>query len=181
MNTTLFLQELKNYGLKNEIPNISQANAFFLRDLIQISGAKNMLEIGTANGYSSIHFALELAKNGGHLTTIEFSEKSFTDAQNNFQKAGVENITSLLGNALDIVPTLQETFDFVFIDGMKRRSLDFLQLAREKTHEKSIIVIDDVIKFREKMVGLFEYLEEKNIRHHILPIDGDDGICMIVR
>jgi len=42
-------------------------------------------------------------------------------------------------------------------------------------------VIDDVIKFREKMTGLFEYLEEKNIRHHILPIDEDDGICMIVR
>jgi len=181
MNTIQFLQELKAYGIQNEIPNISEKNAFFLRDIIKISGVKNMLEIGTANGYSSIHFALELAKNGGHITTIEFSENSHNQAKENFQKAKVANITPLLWNALDIVPTLEETFDFVFIDGMKRRSLDFLRLARGKTAEKSIIVIDDVVKFREKMVWLFEYLQENNIRFHILPIDDDDGICMIIR
>jgi len=181
MHIDHFLKELKTYGIQNEIPNISEKNALFLRDIIRISSAKNMLEIGTANGYSTIHFALELAKNNGHITTIEFSERSHNQAKENFLKAEVDNITPILWNALDIVPQLQDTFDIIFIDGMKRRTLDFLKLSREKTHEKSIIIIDDVILFWEKMVWLFEYLQENNIRHHILPIDQDDGICMIVR
>jgi predicted O-methyltransferase YrrM len=55
-----FLKELKAFGIANEVPNISEVNARFLRDLIKIKQVKNMLEIGTANGYSAIQFALEL-------------------------------------------------------------------------------------------------------------------------
>jgi predicted O-methyltransferase YrrM len=49
MNIDIFLQNLKKHGIENEIPNISEVNAIFLRDLIKIKKAKNMLEIGTAN------------------------------------------------------------------------------------------------------------------------------------
>ena len=92
-----------------------------------------MLEIGTANGYSAINFALELKNMGGKLTTIEFSKLSYDVALENFQKAQVsETINALNGNALDIIPALDETYDFVFIDGMKRRTKDFLELVRDK-------------------------------------------------
>lgn len=57
-----FLRALKVYGIENNIPNFSEENARYLRDLIQKIGAKNILEIGTANGYSSIHFADEMEK-----------------------------------------------------------------------------------------------------------------------
>jgi predicted O-methyltransferase YrrM len=141
-----------------------------------------MLEIGTANGYSAIQFALELRNTGGKITTIEFSTLSHGQAVQNFETAGVQDlIDSRLGNALDILPTLEETYDFVFIDGMKRRTKDFLELVWEKVPEGGIIIVDDVIKFREKMVGFWEYLEEKNIAYNIIPIDIDDGIVMIVK
>lgn len=182
MEINQFLKELKAYGIANEVPNISEVNARFLRDLIKIKQVKNMLEIGTANGYSAIQFALELRNTWGKITTIEFSTLSHGQAVQNFETAGVSNIIdSRLGNALDIIPVLTEIYDFVFIDGMKRRTKDFLELVWEKVPEGGIIIVDDVIKFREKMVGFWEYLEEKNISYNIIPIDIDDGIVMIVK
>lgn len=182
MNSDIFLQELKKHWLNNEIPNISEINAKFLRDLIKISKTQNMLEIGTANWYSAINFALELKKTWGKLTTIEFSKLSYDVALENFEKARVsEIINAINGNALDIIPSLKETYDFVFIDGMKRRTKDFLELVWDKVEKDGIIIIDDVIKFREKMIWFWEYLEDNKIAYNIIPIDIDDGIVMIVK
>lgn len=183
MNRKQFIKELRQYGIDNTVPNISDVNAHFLVDLLKITGSKNMLEIWTANGFSAINFADYLETVNGHVTTIDFSPKSFEEAQINFKNAGIsEYITSILGNALDEIPKLPDnSFDFVFIDGMMRRSVDFLQLCWPKTKTWSVIIIDDVIKFKEKMVWLWEYLEENNIRYNILPIDEDDGIMMIIK
>lgn len=182
MRLTPFLQNLKFHGIKNHIPNITIENALFLQDLITLTHTKSLLEIGTANGFSTLCFAQAIIPNNWHITTIEFSQKSYDEAQENFKNSGYkEIITSLLGNALDIIPTLKENFDFVFIDGMKRRSLDFFLLTWEKVSPNGVIIIDDVIKFRHKMKDLFTHLQEQNITFHILPIDWDDGICMIVK
>ena len=183
MDLELFLQELAFYGEKNKIPNISMKNAFFLRDILRITSAKNALEIGAANGFSALHFALELQKNDWKLMSIEFSSHAYTMAQENIQKTELSHIIELVyGNALDILPTLKNSFyDFVFIDGMKRRTKDFLELVWDKVRPSWVIVIDDVIKFEHKMLGLEDFLKEKQIIYHILPIDGDDGIMMIVK
>lgn len=182
MNRDIFLDELKKHGLKNEIPNISKVNAQFLKDLIYIKKAKNILEIWTANWFSTIHLALATQPFSWKVTTIEFSEKSRNDALENFKKAEVENhIVSYLWNALDIIPTLKEKYDFIFIDGMKKRSLDFYLLCEKKAKKWAIIIIDDVIKFRHKMENLYTYFEENNISHTIIPIDGDDWILMTIK
>ena len=70
MDREKFLFDLKEYWVQNEIPNISMTNAKFLRDLINIWNVKNMLEIWTANGFSTINFAIELEKNNLKITTI---------------------------------------------------------------------------------------------------------------
>ena len=62
MNRGDFLNKLKTYGEENNIPNISLDNARFLRELIRNNNTKHLLEIGSANGYSTIHFADELEK-----------------------------------------------------------------------------------------------------------------------
>lgn len=182
MDREEFLQKLRIYGKANDIPNITETNARFLRDLIKIQGTKNMLEIGTANGLSAICFWVELEKNKGKLTTIEFSENAHKNACENIKQVWLEDTVGLVfGNALDEIPKLKESFDFVFIDGMKRRTVDFLELVWDKVKGSWIIVIDDVIKFRDKMLGLYEYLEDNNIVFNIIPIDGDDGIMMIIK
>ena len=183
MNRIQFLEDLRKFWEENSVPNISRANARFLRDLIMISGAKNMLEIGTANGLSSICCGIEIEKNKGHILTIDFSPKSHEEAKKNIVSVWLEEtIKAVFWNALDIIPTLSNnSYDFVFIDGMMRRSKDFLELSLPKAKTWAIIIIDDVIKFRDKMVGLWEFLEEHNITYNVLPIDWDDGIMMIVK
>jgi predicted O-methyltransferase YrrM len=177
-----FIKNLRLYGLKNDIPNITDLNARFLRDLIKIKWVKNMLEIGTANGFSAIQFGFELEKTGWKLMTIDFSEKSYLEATDNIKEIGLDDIITLVyGNALHEIPKLWEVFDFVFIDGMKRRTVDFLDGVWNSVEEKGIIIIDDVIKFGDKMVWLYEYLDKNNIIFHVIPIDGDDGIMMIVK
>jgi len=175
-----FLEKLKKHGLENDIPNISIENAVFLRKIIRDKNIKNILEIGTANGFSSINFAFEMKGRGWKITTIDFSEKSHNEAKQNFLDAWVTDmITPLFGNALDILPTLTEKYDFIFIDGMKRRTKDFLELTYNKLIQGWTIIIDDVIKFKEKMVWLYEYLEEKSIPYEVIQIDSDDGIILI--
>lgn len=182
MNVNIFLNELKKYGEKNDIPNISKVNATFLKDLIHIKKAKNILEVWTANGFSTINLALATLPFWWKVTTIEFSEKSRNDALENFKKAKVDShIISYLWNALDIIPTLTEKYDFIFIDGMKKRSLDFYLLCIKKAKKWTIIIIDDVIKFRHKMENLYTYFEENKIPHNIIPIDEDDGILMTIK
>ena len=183
MDRTQLLLELREYGRINEVPNITDVNAHFLCDLLKISGAKNMLEIGTANGYSAICFGDILEQQSGKLTSIEFSELSHNLAHENIARAQLEQTTQLiLGNALDEIPKLPDnSFDFIFIDGMKRRSKDFLELCLPKCQTGGIIILDDVIKFKDKMVGLDEYLEKNNLRYNILPIDEDDGVMMMIK
>lgn len=183
MDRIEFLKNLRIYGIKNTVPNISDINAKFLVDLIKISKTKNMLEIWTANWFSWINFWIELEKVWWKLLSIDFSPKSHLEALENIKEVWLEKTISLiLWNALDEIPKLEnDSFDFIFIDWMMRRSKDFLELSWPKLKQNWIIIIDDVIKFREKMVWLREYLEDNNIRFNVLPIDVDDWVMMIIK
>ena len=99
--------------------------------MIHIGGVKNLLEIGTANGFSTIHLCLALRENGGHLTSIDYSLPSYNEAVENIQKTEMDDIATLIfGNALVELPKLPtESFDMIFIDGQKKRTIDFFQLA----------------------------------------------------
>lgn len=89
----------------------------------------------------------------------------------------LDTINAINWNALDEIPKLWEKFDFVFIDWMKERTVDFLRLSWDKVESGWIIIVDDVIKFRDKMVWFWEFLEENNIIYNIIPIDIDDLNC----
>jgi len=181
-NRKEYIKNLREYGIKNDIPNITDANALFLRNLIKLQKTKNMLEIGSANWFSAIQFWLELEKIWWKLTTIEFSEPSQKQVLENVKAVWLERvITSIRWNALFEIPKLNEVFDFVFIDWMKRRTLDFFDLVYDKVKMWWIIVVDDVIKFKEKMLGFWDYLEKNNLKYNILPIDEDDGILFMVK
>lgn len=180
MDRELFLENLKKHWEANDIPNISKENAAYLRWILRKNKVQHLLEIWSANGYSTINFAIELEKTWGKITSIEFSQLAFEEAGDNFQEAGVsEIITHYFGDARDILPLLEEKYDFIFIDGLKKESLNFLLIVWDMALPWATIIIDDVIKFRYKMESLYEYLEQENIPHEILKIDSDDGIMII--
>lgn len=176
------IKELREYWIKNNIPNVSDTNALFLSNLIHISKANLVLEIWTANWFSTIYLGDSVEKNNWKVISIDFSEPSLKMAKENILNAWLEKSVDLLfGNALDIIPTLDEQFDFVFIDWMMKSSIDFLLTVWNKTIDWWIIIIDDVIKFKEKMWGLEDFLNKNNIQFNILPIDIDDWIMMIIK
>lgn len=174
------IKKMRLWGEKNKIPNITEKNAEFLIDFIKKHHIKNILEIGTANGLSSIIFWIELEKIGGNVTTIEFSQLAYETAQENILEAQLENtIRQYFWDAREIIPFLSENYDFIFIDGLKKASLDFYILALEKVRWGGYIIIDDVIKFRYKMEDLYEYLEIHQIPYEVIQIDPDDGIMIL--
>ncbi len=176
------LKELREFWVKNNIPNISDTNALFLKNLITISWSKNVLEIWTANWFSTINLWIAVEENKGKITSIDFSEPSLKMAWENIKLAHLqETVTLCFGNAFDIIPKLEAWFDFVFIDWMMKSSIDFLLTIWDNTIEWGVIIIDDVIKFKEKMWWLEEFLDKNHIEFNILPIDSDDWIMMIIK
>ena len=123
MDIASFLINLRAHGRANDIPNISDETARFLTDMISISLARDVLELGTANGYSTIRIALALRETGGHITSVDYSAPSYDEAVENIKATGLDDIATLIfGNALEELPKFTpESFDFIFIDAQKKR------------------------------------------------------------
>lgn len=108
---------------------------------------KNILEIGTFTGYSAICLAEGISKNGT-LHTIDKNEELVDLQKKYFKKAGVENqITQHTGNALEIIPSIKEKFDLVFIDADKTNYTNYFHLVIEKMNKGGIILSDNVLWF----------------------------------
>lgn len=113
--------------------------------LIKISNAKNVLEIGTYSGYTSICIARSLPENG-KLTSIEINDEIEWLIRKYFKRADVENkINLLIGDALEILPKLDEIFDIVFIDADKREYKKYYELVLPKTITGGLILVDNVL------------------------------------
>ncbi len=174
-----YLKSLKSSSLERKIPNISEENAEFLKELIKAKSPKHILEIGTANGYSTLQF-VSVVSDSSTITTIEYAWNAHIEAVEHFKNCIVKNIHAIYGDAKEVIPTLRdEYFDFIFIDAMKREYLDYLLLVFPKITKNATIVIDDVEKFRDKMENLYEYLDEQNIKYTIQKTDVDDSIMII--
>lgn len=140
--------------------NISPISANFLNMLIKISGSKNVLEIGTSNGYSGIWLAKALKTTGGRLTTIEFWDNRQNMAIENFKKCEVEDIISTeLGSAMDILPRLEQTWDFVFIDANKGEYVKYFDLIDPNLKKGGIIAADNITSHPEKVAPFVDKIQ----------------------
>lgn len=106
---------------------------------------KNILEIGTYTGYSAICMAEGLQDNG-RLTTLDINEELEDMVRGFFEEAGItEKVDYRIGDALDIIPTLDQEFDLVFIDADKINYLNYYQLVIDKVRKGGIIILDNVL------------------------------------
>ena len=104
-----------------------------------------ILEIGTFTGYSAICLAQGL-KDGGKLITIEKDDELENLAKKYIHKAGMDNkIVRLTGSALDLIPTLEESFDLVFLDADKREYTDYYNIVFEKVRSGGFIIADNTL------------------------------------
>ncbi len=107
--------------------NVPMEDGRILRLLTEAVGAKHVVEIGTSNGYSGIWFCLALRTTGGKLTTHDIDEGRASLARENFKRAGVDNLVTLvMGDAHETVKNIKEPIDVLFIDADKEGYTDYL-------------------------------------------------------
>ena len=108
--------------------NVSPEDGRLLRVLTEAVGAKHVVEVGTSNGYSAVWFCLALRSTGGKLTTHEIDARRAAMARENFKRAGVDKIVTLVeGDAHKEVPKLKGPIDIVFLDADKEGYIDYLK------------------------------------------------------
>ncbi|QNL49576.1 O-methyltransferase [Olivibacter sp. SDN3] len=137
---------------KHGIPQISvsASQGKLLQVLAKLTKATKILELGTLAGYSTIWLARALPL-GGKLITIEFSEKHARVAQENINKAKLQDLVDIrIGKALDILPQIENNkegpFDLIFIDADKPPYLEYFDWAIKLARPGTLIIADNVIR-----------------------------------
>lgn len=137
--------EMEKYASEYNVPIVTKEVAEYLKFIVKSNGIKNILEVGTAIGYSGILMAKEIEKNGGKLYTIEIDEERYNLAQENFKKSGLNNIVSIKGDAVEEIKKIDEKFDFVFIDASKGHYMEFFEDSYKLLNKDGIIFIDNIM------------------------------------
>ena len=186
------LEKIKEKALENHIPIIMDDTLEVIAKILIEKKPKRILEIGTAVGYSAMCFSKYLAEDG-LIDTIERDEKRIEEAKQNFKKVEVENKINLYeGDAVEILPTLNEKYDVVFIDAAKGKYPFFLKEALRMLKQDGIIFADNILykgyvmsdynkhKQRTAVRNLREYIKETtenpNLETEILEVG--DGLAI---
>ncbi len=136
------LEDMRQAGLGISAP---REDARLLRMLVESIGAKHAVEIGTYKGYSSIWMCLGLRTTGGKLTTFEIDKDNAAISRQNFKRAGVESLVSLVeGDAHQEVSQLKAPIDFVFIDADKEGYLDYFKKLLPLVRPGGLIVAHNI-------------------------------------
>ena len=140
------LEALYQEAIAKNIPIIKHEMEDFLRLMIVMNRPMRILEIGTAIGYSSI--IMSLASDVPlQIITLEKSEKMIEQANINIKKFGFEkNITILQGDAVEVLKTLEEPFDMIFMDAAKGQYMNFYEDAMRLLAEGGVLIADNVLQ-----------------------------------
>jgi predicted O-methyltransferase YrrM len=131
---------------------VSEEDGRFLRVMVAATGAKRVLEIGGAFGYSAIWIGFGLRETGGHLTSIEFDPARARVEADNVRKAGLADVVTVVtGDAFVEVPKLTGEFDFVFVDAWKRDYKRFLDMVLPRLAPRGLFLAHNVVNKQDEM------------------------------
>lgn len=192
-----FLNDMEKYAINTQVPIIRKEMQSFLKFLLALQKPAQILEVGTAIGFSALLMSEYMPK-GCHITTIEKYEKRIPIAKENFKNAGKEkNITLLEGDAIEILQQLEGKYDFIFMDAAKGQYIHFLPHILRLLPEGGLLISDNVLQDGDIIESRFavtrrnrtiharmrDYLYE--LKHHpqlettILPVG--DGVTLSVK
>lgn len=188
-----YFENLEKISRENHIPIVLDESRKFLEDFCSIQKPQNILEIGTAVGYSgSIMLA---SSNDCKLTTIEIDSEKVKIANETFKQMNQENrVKIILGDAMEVLPKLNEKYDLIFLDGAKGQYLKYLPYLLNLLENNGHIIADNVLfhnlvrgpefvkhKLRTIVVNMRKFLQfienEPSLNSKVLDIG--DGIAVI--
>lgn len=195
-NTTI-LDEIEKEAIDTYVPIIRKEMQSFLKLILAIKKPARILEVGTAVGFSAILMA-EYNPVSCEITTIENYEKRIPIARENFKRAGKDGMITLLeGDAAEVLKTLNEPYDFIFMDAAKGQYIHFLPEILRLLAEDGVLVSDNVLQdgdiiesrfavtrrnrtIHKRMRDyLYELTHHENLVTSVLPIG--DGITVSTR
>jgi predicted O-methyltransferase YrrM len=139
------LAEMEQYAAEHRVPIADREVALFIEITARAINAKRALECGMAIGYSVIHLLRGMGE-GGRVVTIDPSDTMIAAAQGYYARAGVSDRVDInKGYALEVIPTLDETFDLLFIDAVKEEYRGYLDLALPKVRTGGVVICDNLL------------------------------------
>ncbi len=173
------LMIVKQNALENHIPIIMDDTLEVIAGILKKIKPQNILEIGAAVGYSAMCFSEYLQENG-KIDTIERDEERIQQAKENFVKVGVQDKINLYeGDAIEILPTLNEKYDVVFIDAAKGKYPFFLEQALRMLNKNGVIIADNVLYKGYVMSDYNKHKQRtavRNLREYIARVNEDANL-----
>ena len=140
------LEAIEREALADRVPIIRKEMQSFLKVLLRMNRPLRILEVGTAVGFSAILMGSTVSGEC-RITTIENYEKRIPIARENFRRAGMEEkITLLEGDALEVMKTLEEPYDFIFMDAAKGQYIAYLPEVLRLLRPGGLLVSDNVLQ-----------------------------------
>lgn len=191
------IETIEREAIESYVPIIRKETQSLLKVLLLLKKPVKILEVGTAIGFSSILMSEYMPPNG-HITTIEKYEKRIPIARENFKRAGKEDeITLLEGDALEIMQSLEDSYDMIFMDAAKGQYIRYLPEALRLLSPEGLLISDNVLQDGDVIESRFaverrnrtihsrmrEYLYElkhnESLQTTILPLG--DGVALSVK
>ena len=158
---------------------VSEEDGKFLRVLLVSTGAKRVLEIGAASGYSAIWMGLGLRETGGRLTTIEYDPVRAKEAAANIRRAGLDDVVTVVsGDAFKEIPKLQGTFDAVFLDAWKPDYRRFFELVFPRVTPGGLFLAHNVVNKKQEMADFLRLIHSLPGAYTTTVSPGHEGISM---
>ena len=189
---------IENEAILNKVPIITRDVLKYMLFVARSEKSSNILEIGTATGYSGIFLAQVAAENKGNFMSIEIDENRYSEAVNNFKKMDLLNGKNnlILGDALEEIPKLYDLnkkYDFIFMDAAKGQYRNFFKLLFPILSENGIMFIDNLLfrgmvtlesedipkRYKTIVTRLKVFIEELNENKNFVLLPFGDGIGII--
>ena len=159
------LKIVKEKALENHIPIIMDDTLEKIEEILKEEKPKRILEIGTAVGYSATMFA-KYTDEDCIIDTIEIDEERAKEAKENIETIGVaDRINIMVGNAVDILPTISQEYDIVFIDAAKGKYPVFLENAIRLIKYGGLILADNILYKGYVMSDYNKHKQRTAVRH----------------
>ena len=140
---------------------VSEEDGRFLRVMIASSGARRVLEIGGASGYSAIWMGIALRDTGGKLVTIEYDPARARELAANIKRAGLSDVVQVVaGDAFQQIPRLPGTFDLVFLDAWKRDYKRFFEMMYPRLDKGGLFIAHNVVNKRDEMGDFLDVVQK---------------------
>lgn len=163
------IDTLIEYATTEEVPIMDKISVEFVKQLLRIHNAKNVLEIGTAIGYSALHFAS--VHQEMQISTIERNELMYQQAQKNIQQFNKQDqINLIFKDALEAFDEVNhKIYDVLFIDAAKAQSKKFFELYSPLVRTGGLIITDNILY--HDFVGNIEIVRSRNVKQMVRKIE----------